>query len=70
MSSRDTYKPGPARGADIHKDGDTWTLVLIREMRHPPVKVWQALTDPHSCANGRPSTPIAAWLRSARSNSL
>lgn len=28
------------------KDGEKWTLVLIRELRHPPERVWQALTDP------------------------
>jgi uncharacterized protein YndB with AHSA1/START domain len=32
--------------ARIEKDGETWTLVLVRELRHPPRKVWQALTDP------------------------
>lgn len=46
MSGREHYKPGPARGAEVHRDGDQWTLVLIREMRHPPGQVWQALTDP------------------------
>ncbi len=46
MSSRDSYKPGPAAGAEVRKDGENWTLVLVRELRHPPAKVWQALTDP------------------------
>jgi uncharacterized protein YndB with AHSA1/START domain len=46
MSSRETYKPGPARGAEVRKDEDNWTLVLVRELRHAPTKVWQALTDP------------------------
>ena len=46
MSSRESYKPGPATGAEIRKDGDKWTLILVRELRHPPAKVWQALTDP------------------------
>ena len=46
MNSRETYKPGPAAGAEIHKEGEKWTLVLVRELRHPPAKVWQALTDP------------------------
>ena len=40
------YEPGPARGARIEKGGDKWTLVLVRELRHSPEKVWQALTDP------------------------
>ena len=40
------YTPGPASGARIHKQGEKWTLVLVRELRHSPDKVWQALTDP------------------------
>lgn len=43
------YTPGRAFGARVKKDGpekDKWTLILVRELRHPPEKVWQALTDP------------------------
>ena len=43
MSNREQYAPGPASGATIQKKGDTWTLILVRELRHPPRKVWQAL---------------------------
>ena len=46
MSDRERYKPGPARLAQIRKGGEKWTLILARELRHPPEKVWQALTDP------------------------
>ena len=46
MNSRENYQPGPAAGAEIRKEGENWTLVLVRELRHPPTKVWQALTDP------------------------
>jgi uncharacterized protein YndB with AHSA1/START domain len=46
MSYRENYNPGPAAGAEVHKDGEKWTLVLIRELKHSPEKVWQALTDP------------------------
>jgi uncharacterized protein YndB with AHSA1/START domain len=46
MSSRETYQPGPAAGAEVRKDGENWTLVLVRDLRHPPTKVWQALTEP------------------------
>jgi uncharacterized protein YndB with AHSA1/START domain len=46
MSNRETYAPGPAAGAEVQKDGETWTLVLVRELRHSPAMVWQALTDP------------------------
>jgi uncharacterized protein YndB with AHSA1/START domain len=47
MPDRDRYAPGPATGAQVVKDGDKkWTLILVRELRHSPEKVWQALTDP------------------------
>ncbi|MGA2134008.1 MAG: SRPBCC domain-containing protein [Bryobacteraceae bacterium] len=46
MTGREQYTPGPASGARIQKDGEKWTLVLVRELRHSPEKVWQALTDP------------------------
>src|ERR1044071_1467203 len=46
MTTRKQYAPGPAGGAQIEKDGEKWTLVLVRELRHSPEKVWLALTDP------------------------
>jgi uncharacterized protein YndB with AHSA1/START domain len=56
MTHRDQYTPGPASGAQVRKDRpqndqqqkeqDKWTLILVRELRHSPEKVWQALTDP------------------------
>ena len=46
MSSREQYAPGTASGAEIRKDGAQGTLVLVRELSHPPEKVWKALTDP------------------------
>jgi len=46
MSDVETYTPGPARDAQVRKDGDKWTLILVRELRHSPEQVWHALTDP------------------------
>jgi len=51
MIHHEQYTPGPARGAQVRKDRvqnneDKWTLILVRELRHSPEKVWQALTDP------------------------
>ncbi|MGA3024865.1 MAG: SRPBCC family protein [Bryobacteraceae bacterium] len=46
MIEREQYTPGPASGAQIRKDGEKWTLILVRELRHPPEKVWRALTEP------------------------
>ena len=46
MTAREQYAPGPANLAHVQKDGEKWTLVLVRQLRHSPEKVWQALTDP------------------------
>src|SRR5690348_16176979 len=46
MTDRAHYDPGPAAGARLHKEGDQWTLILVRDLRHSPHQVWQALTDP------------------------
>lgn len=54
MSDRERYKPGPAAGAHIEKDGETWTLVLVRELRHAPEKVWRALTEPEQLSEWAP----------------
>src|SRR5262245_14649660 len=46
VTAREQYELGPASGAQVRKDGDKWTLILVRELRHSPEKVWQAITDP------------------------
>ncbi len=47
MTDREKYAPGPARGAEVvRKEGERWKLILVRELRHSPEKVWQSLTDP------------------------
>jgi uncharacterized protein YndB with AHSA1/START domain len=46
MISREQYTPGAPSGAQVRKDGEKWTLILVRELRHSPEKVWRALTDP------------------------
>ncbi|MBC7925057.1 MAG: polyketide cyclase, partial [Bryobacteraceae bacterium] len=46
MTDREQYVPGPASDAGIQKDGEKWTLILVRELHHSPAMVWQALTDP------------------------
>jgi len=54
MSKRDEYLPGPAAGAEIRKEGEKWTLIVVRELRHSPEKVWKALTDPASLREWAP----------------
>jgi uncharacterized protein YndB with AHSA1/START domain len=46
MMNRVQLEPSPGSIAHIAKDGEQWTLVLVKELRHAPEKVWQALTDP------------------------
>jgi uncharacterized protein YndB with AHSA1/START domain len=47
MTARDQYMPGPAAGVQIRKsEAENWELIVVRELRHPPEKVWQAITDP------------------------
>jgi uncharacterized protein YndB with AHSA1/START domain len=54
MRQREQYTPGPANGAQVQRDGETWTLVLVRELRHPPAMVWEALTDPAQLSQWAP----------------
>ena len=54
MSKGELFEPGPAFGAEIQKDGEKWTLVLVRELRHPPAKVWKALTEPEQLREWAP----------------
>jgi uncharacterized protein YndB with AHSA1/START domain len=57
MSDRSSYTPGPAGGAKVQKDGEKWTLIVVRELRHSPALVWQALTDPAQLAEWAPFEP-------------
>ena len=54
MGDRSQYAPGGAAGARVEKDGDRWTLILVRELRHAPELVWEALTDPAQLSQWAP----------------
>lgn len=54
MTDREHYAPGPASRAQVQKNGDKWTLILERELRHPPALVWEALTDPAQLSEWAP----------------
>ncbi|MCA2218819.1 SRPBCC family protein [Jidongwangia harbinensis] len=49
--------PGPLGDASVVADGDTWTLIFIRDLRHPPAAVWRALTDPAEIDRWAPFRP-------------
>ena len=47
MNEQQRYSPGPASGARVLRhEGEKWTLILVRVLRHSPEKVWKALTEP------------------------
>jgi len=46
VTKREQYTPGPANIAHVEKDGDNWALIVVRQLRHPPERVWRAITDP------------------------
>ncbi|WP_419993169.1 SRPBCC family protein [Streptomyces boninensis] len=50
------YRPSPLAPAGFEPDGDRWTLVFTRDLRHPPAKVWAALTEPGQLAAWAPYT--------------
>jgi uncharacterized protein YndB with AHSA1/START domain len=54
VANREQYRPGSAHGARIDKEGDRWTLILTRDLRHSPEHVWEALTDPAQLAEWAP----------------
>jgi uncharacterized protein YndB with AHSA1/START domain len=46
MTHRDSYAPGPASAQLTRTEGENWQFVLRKQLRHPPAKVWTAITDP------------------------
>lgn len=55
MTAYGNYMPGPAAGVKVRKnEGDQWTLILVRNLKHSPEKVWAALTDPKQLSEWAP----------------
>jgi uncharacterized protein YndB with AHSA1/START domain len=46
MNYREQYLPGAADVARLHENDEKWNLVLVKQLRHSPDKVWEAITDP------------------------
>jgi uncharacterized protein YndB with AHSA1/START domain len=44
-------------------DGDRWTLVMVRELSHPPERVWSALTEPDQLRAWAPYTADRSLAR-------
>lgn len=47
----------PLGNAQVIKHGESWMLVFVRDIRHSPEKVWQALTDPSELREWAPFDP-------------
>lgn len=56
MTNRNTFDPGPLLEVDSRASDDRWTLILVRDLRHPPATVWAALTEPEQLAAWSPYT--------------
>lgn len=53
---RDSYLPSPLADVGGGADGEGWTVVFVRHLRHPPDRVWVALTDPEELVEWAPFT--------------
>ncbi|WP_200213911.1 SRPBCC family protein [Micromonospora coerulea] len=72
---RDHFRPGPLTDVARVPADDGWDLVFVRDLRHPPEKVWAALTEPDQLAQWAPflasrdlGTPGAATLSTVNGN--
>jgi uncharacterized protein YndB with AHSA1/START domain len=54
--NRTRFETGPLAEVDFHPEGERATLVFVRTLRHPPEKVWSALTDPAQLREWAPYT--------------
>jgi uncharacterized protein YndB with AHSA1/START domain len=50
----DSFEPGPPAEVECHAAGDRWTLTFVRDLRHPPDRVWAALTEPDQLRDWAP----------------
>jgi uncharacterized protein YndB with AHSA1/START domain len=41
-----SFDMGPLAAVHSGSAGDRWTLAFTKQLRHPPKRVWAALTDP------------------------
>jgi uncharacterized protein YndB with AHSA1/START domain len=51
------FDPGPPADVSYRAaDGNRWTLRFVRDLRHPPERVWRTLTEPELLARWAPFT--------------
>jgi uncharacterized protein YndB with AHSA1/START domain len=51
-----SFDPGPLAEVSYRHEDDRWTLVFVRALRHPPERVWAALTEPGQICAWAPYT--------------
>ena len=58
MMNCDAHVRRPARSprSPSSPTASSWTLIFIRDLRHPPDEVWAALTDPEQLPAWAPYT--------------
>jgi uncharacterized protein YndB with AHSA1/START domain len=54
--NRARFEPGPLAAVECLATEGGWTLVFVRELRHPPQNVWAALTEPDQLREWAPFT--------------
>lgn len=54
--NRSTFTPGPLADIDCLAEEHGWTLLFVRDLSHPPEKVWAALTEPAQLRQWSPFT--------------
>jgi uncharacterized protein YndB with AHSA1/START domain len=54
---------GPLAAVNCRSEGDRRTLVFVRELRHPPARVWTALTEPEQLRAWSPYTADRSLAR-------
>lgn len=54
--SAEPFRPGPLAAVDSRAVGERWTLVFVRDLAHPPERVWAALTDAGQLGQWSPFT--------------
>ena len=50
------FDPGPLASVRRETVADGWNLVFVRDLRHPPQRVWAALTEPDRLRDWAPYT--------------
>ena len=63
MTNSPAYTPGPASGARVRKDGEDWTLIVVRELRHQGLRVAALKGGVRSLDDSKVAVVTHGWLR-------